>query len=320
MSAESTPALRRFAEQMLARRRGPRIGPLLAQALGDAYGAGFEFAPEHRRLNDLTRFLQHPRLLIGGGRYTDDTQMSIAHAEVLLAGLDWTPETLASAYLRVFRRDPRAGYSSGLHAILQRAQSGGELLALITPTSEKNGAAMRAPVLGLLPDCRDVVDRAVRQAAVTHDTTPAKTAAAAAALATHYFHYGLGPKARLGAWLEVVSDDLLGDVPWSEPWSDGVSTFATDAVRAAVTAVQARRTLGDVLKACVDFGGDVDTVAAIAMPAASRSREIEDDIPDALIEQLENGLWGRRYLRALDDQLLARWPGASAPVAGVARG
>jgi ADP-ribosylglycohydrolase len=299
---------------MLARRRGARIGPLLAQALGDAYGAGFEFTPENRHLNDLTCYRRHPRLPLGGGRYTDDTQMSIAIAEAILAWSTFARDDLARYFFAAFKRDPRPGYSAAFYDILQRAQSSGELLARLNPTSEKNGAAMRAPVIGLLPDCRDVIDYAIRQATVTHDTTPAKTAAIAAALATHYFHYGLGPKAALGAWLEAASDGLIGGVPWSAPWSGEVGTFATDAVRAAVTAVQARRTLGDVLKACVDFGGDVDTVAAIAMPAASRSREIEDDIPDALVEQLEDGRWGRRYLRALDEQLLARWPGA-----GVAR-
>ncbi len=48
------------------------------------------------------------------------------------------------------------------------------------------------------------------------------------------------------------------------------------------------------------FGGDVDTVATIAMAAASCSDEYEKDIPNALIAGLENGRYGRNYIEKLD--------------------
>lgn len=293
------------------------LGPLVAQALGDAYGAGFEYAPENAHLNDLTHFPTHPRLPLGGGRYTDDTQMSLAIVGALLDKSPWTKVGLARLFLEVFQRDPRPGYSSAFYAILQRADTVEDFLTAVVPASEKNGAAMRAPIIGLLPDTQDVADYAAKQAAVTHDTLVAKSAAVAAALLTHYFHYRLGPKRAVGLWLDDAVPDCLAvhgvrfNYRWSEPWSGAVSGFATDAVRAAVSAVTICDTLSDLLKMCVAFGGDVDTVAAIAMPAASRSVEIRDDIPTVLVDQLEDGSFGRSYLRALDYRLLTAWPGAA---------
>ena len=50
------------------------------------------------------------------------------------------------------------------------------------------------------------------------------------------------------------------------------------------------------LHRCCEFTGDTDTVAAIAMAAASQCQEIDPEIPDVLFETLENGTYGRDYL------------------------
>ena len=76
------------------------------------------------------------------------------------------------------------------------------------------------------------------------------------------------------------------------------------AVRAAVTAVSRNSKLSTLLKDCVDFVGDVDTVATIALGAASESKQYEKDLPDVLIHGLEVGRpYGVEYLRELDCQL-----------------
>jgi hypothetical protein len=63
-----------------------------------------------------------------------------------------------------------------------------------------------------------------------------------------------------------------------------------------------------VLRACIAYGGDVDTVAAIAMGPASCCEEIEQDLPPQLVEGLENGRYGREYLAELDEKLLKKHP------------
>src|SRR5579859_6186623 len=67
---------------------------LLELAIGDAYGAGFEYADMSmiQRHNDLTRYVKHPRHHIKPGAYTDDTQMSIAIVEAMLSAQPWTAD------------------------------------------------------------------------------------------------------------------------------------------------------------------------------------------------------------------------------------
>lgn len=70
---------------------------LLELAIGGAYGAGFEYADEMARThNDLSNYVQHPRHRgTKPGMYTDDTQMSLAIAELIVDGADWTPLNIA---------------------------------------------------------------------------------------------------------------------------------------------------------------------------------------------------------------------------------
>jgi len=76
-------------------------------------------------------------------------------------------------------------------------------------------------------------------------------------------------------------------------------------VQAAITALLGCSVMSDVLKTCIHFSGDVDTVAAIALAAGSCSTEIAQDLPVHLFDELENGQYGRDYIRSLDTQLMA---------------
>lgn len=273
---------------------------LLELAIGDAYGAGFEYAPPASlAANHLGGYVQHPKHAIAPGSYTDDTQMSLAIAEAIVSGEPWTRENLATRFVAVFKRDPREGYASRFYDLLQRVKDGAELLADLRPNSDRSGAAMRAAPIGVFPEIAEVIERCRVQAAITHDTPDGTHAAIAASLMTHYFLYDLGPKAELGRFL---STHVPGD--WNVRWSGEVGAQGWMSVRAAITALQEADRLSTILMRCVGYCGDVDTVAAIAMAAGSCSREIEDDIPEPLIEALENGTYGRDYLRALDQRLL----------------
>ena len=76
-------------------------------------------------------------------------------------------------------------------------------------------------------------------------------------------------------------------------------------VRAAITAVMRNDSLSELLQDCIAFTGDVDTVAAIALAAASCSEEIIQDLPAHLIAGLENGSYGKDYIVALDTELMS---------------
>jgi ADP-ribosylglycohydrolase len=276
---------------------------LIEMAIGDAYGAGFEYAPDAfvQQHNDLSHYMQHPRHTLAPGSYTDDTQMSIAIAEAIAEDDPWTPEHLAQRFVTAFKRDPREGYAQRFYDFLQTVTDGRDFLARIRSDSDKSGAAMRAAPIGIFPTIAEVIERCRVQAALTHNTPDGINAAVAAALLAHYFLYDLGPKADVGHWL---AKQVPG--PWTEPWQGKVGAKGWMSVQAAVTAVVQSTTLSDLLRCCVAFRGDVDTVAAIALAAASCSREMTNDLPDHLHRDLERGPYGYDYIRELDGRLMAR--------------
>ena len=275
---------------------------LLETAIGDAGGAGVEYAAEDfvRRYDVLAGYIKHPKHNLVPGSYTDDTQMALALAEVIVSGRPFTREVLADAFVQAFKRDVREGYASGFYAFLCEIKDGEEFLARMKPFSDKSGAAMRAVVVGVYPTIEEVVAKATLQAKLTHDTEGGINSAVAAALAGHYFIYDLGPKAELGAFLD---EHVAGD--WAEPYVGPVGQKGWMCTKAAVTAIMGGASLSAILKASIAFTGDVDTVAAIACGAASFSREVVQDLPQVLYDNLENGTYGRDYLRQVDAQIAA---------------
>lgn len=301
---------------------------LTHMALGDAYGAGLEFtSPEFvAEYNTLQSYKQHPKWKgLAPGYYTDDTQMAVALSELLLVttiegGLfpsdHWTHHMVAGYFVGTFSRDPREGYAQGFHQVLMGIHREGKngpdpaslFLRRIRPHSRKNGGAMRAGPIGLLPDLQDVIDRAMFQASLTHATQEGMAAAAASACMVHYFHYDLGSQGDLALFLDDVVPLQEGTDSWTTHWEGRVFPPGFEVVKAAITALVTEQTLSKVLKCCVAFGGDVDTVAAIAMCAGSRSKYHEDDLPEILWNLLEQGDYGLPFLQDLDEQLLAKYP------------
>jgi ADP-ribosylglycohydrolase len=207
---------------------------LLELAIGDAYGAGFEYAPNRliREHNTLRGYVKHPRHDIQPGCYTDDTQMTIAIAEAMLSGQEWTPLLLANHFVEAFKRDPREGYAGKFYDFLKSIDNGTEFLEQIHFKSEKSGAAMRACPLGLYADIKTVISRCTLQAKLTHDTPLGMNAAIAASLMTHYFRFHLGPKNKLP---DFLFDHVEGE--WKSPWKGKVGALGMMSVRAALTAI-----------------------------------------------------------------------------------
>lgn len=280
---------------------GKNRAVLVELAVGDAYGAGFEDADATYVVagNDLSRYVSNPLWPLVPGRYTDDTQMSLAIAEAIVDGIPWTPTALAGKFVEVFKRDPRPGYTTWFYEFLTRINSGAQFLAEITPSSTKSGTAMRAAPIGVMPTIDEVSAKAALQAKITHDSPEGVNSARAAALMTHYFLYRNGSTDDLGAFLTQY-------VPgqWATPWRGRVDQQGPSCVRAAITPIRQSHSLSDLLRRCVSLTGDVDTVAAIALAAGSCSTDLEQDLPTHLIDQLESSRYGRHHLTHLDQRLL----------------
>jgi len=300
---------------------------LIEAAVGDAYGLGFECADREfvekfnkKPLNYITR-KEDPTHFLKPGVYSDDTQMTIAICEAMISGEDWTPLNVANRFVECFKRDERRGYNGGFFLFLQNLKGGGqEFLDKIKPDSEKSGAAMRAMPLGLLRNVDDIRWKNQIQAALTHNTPNGINSAFTSALMTHYFYHKKGPKKDLTPWLEEITKCPLsgnwrmpmmaeaeGDTYQGYVLGERVRVNGWQCVEAAIHAIETSDSMTEVLQNCISYCGDVDTVATIALAAASWATDIEQDIQanNPLWDGLENGTFGRDYLSTLEEKLLS---------------
>jgi len=294
--------------------KNPNPNMLLRIAQGDAYGLATEYLkfPRDQAIKDqalrFQRFGQHPTHSLRPGQYSDDTQMSIAVAEVLISGRPFTREKFADAFVRCFKRDERKGYSGAFQTFLESIKSGEEFLAKIQPNSDKNGAAMRAVPIGVLPTPEEVLQVAEVQAKLTHDTPDGILSAQAVALMSHYALYK-GEEGGLGEYLikrlpEFPKQILL----WAgEPVTGprvGIKT-ALAVLHLLITHSPKQDTpLLSILKQIIEWGGDTDSVAAIAWGIASAT--MTEDVPEFLETQLEPGRkYGVGFLKSLGTSLMA---------------
>jgi ADP-ribosyl-[dinitrogen reductase] hydrolase len=290
---------------------------LYHMAIGDAYGAGFEFVKHEAQeasgqVNNTQTYYAHPSLNIGGGRYTDDTQMAIAITEFLLYDYMLMPSvtklTFAHRFVDAFKRDPRLGYGSRFHSFLQESTTGHDLLAHLQPNSTRSGAAMRVSPIGLLPDIDEVIRLSDLQASVTHDSPEGLMSSRAIALMVHFLSHVSGDPADLGLWLE----EKVPGYAWNDDWTDWVSVQGMPCAHAAIAAVQRGTSQRAVLERCIAYGGDVDTVAAMAMFSASLCHRA--DLPPELHAGLEQGPHGADFLHKWDRSLIELFLGQMEPI------
>jgi ADP-ribosyl-[dinitrogen reductase] hydrolase len=196
---------------------------LLFGAIGDAYGAGFEFA--NRKIidteNDLTHYRPHPKFAAIDKKYTDDTQMAIGLSELIISQKDWTAAHIADKFVAAFKRDKREGYAKRFYQFLIDINNGTEFLEKIMPNSERNGAAMRDYPLGIFKTEQEVIEKNKIQTFVTHQTETALIASEAIALASHFFIYNKGNQSQLLAYLNDFQNRK-----WSANWQGEVSMNA----------------------------------------------------------------------------------------------
>jgi ADP-ribosyl-[dinitrogen reductase] hydrolase len=296
---------------------------LLRIAQADAYALAREYVktsgfPEHvAECLKFERFLQHPSYLkMKPGAYSDDTQMSIALAELLrddASGLFWdsrvTAETFARYFFNAFKRDPRDGYSRGFQQILEEAKDPTHMRSLIVPSSTKNGAAMRAVPIGVLPCPQKVAIVAGMQATVTHATYEGINSAVAVALMSHFALYDRRPFSCLRGWCIQYCPVFEH---FSQPWVGPVqsrcdhSSFdvGLNTAWAVCTLLEQETSLMAIMRQLLKWGGDTDSVAAVAWGIAS-CRYKDEVLPEFLERDLEpNSRYGVSFLKDLGKQLM----------------
>lgn len=283
---------------------------LIDIAIGDAYGAGFEFVdPEIvEKNNTLERYYAHPKSTLEGGQYTDDTQMSLAIAELLIDEPVWTPELIAHKFVKVYKRDPRDGYARGFQAFLEEVKDGEEFLAKIKPKSMRNGAAMRSVPLGYIEDIDELLHKAEMQAKITHDTHIGILSSQAVALLSHYSlrnnHLGYNFINEDGH-INFLKKHI--GMQFSSCWMRKVGCDAYETVSGVATVLTHSFGRKEILTNSVALTGDTDSVASIANGIFKYPVWMEDktgyELPKFLFDDLENGSYGRDYILAVDSTL-----------------
>ncbi len=272
---------------------------LLEIAIADAYGAGFEFSNTEKIEQHNTASYYSAHELYGfSAKYTDDTQMSIAIAELMLSNENWTDTSIANQFVESFKRDPRKGYSKGFYELLSDVDGANDFLERINNGSDRNGAAMRSVPLGFIKDKQELIQKASAQAAITHNTDIAIASSCTVALLAHFGLHEKGSIADIKQYLDRESLSI-----WDYEWFDTVPVKAYETVSAALSCLLTCSNIKDLLVKTVSLGGDTDSVASIAVGLATCFEEYNKEIPIELIESLDESTFGVEFLNNLDQQL-----------------
>ena len=324
-----------------------QLGLLTAIAIGDSFGRAFEFATKDKIEKELNLSVYSPGLgkypdgyKGGTGKYTDDTQMSIAIAEHMLLEKPITHNDYAELFLLAYNRDKRNGYSKRIQNLLENSNNVDAFqhnIGIQRPRNS-NGCIMRCLPLGLYPDINMLKHACVVQASLTHPTLDCILAAQVVALSVHYLYYG--SKKTYISWMtdhipspmfnyvfdyytlgRQVNCDAIETASYclnvifrqskfkklvpSVPYTAAKYVEGKWVGGAYTTTPDA--TMSQILRHSITVGGDVDSTAAICMGLATL-QGAKNDLDISLFKNLENGQYGRDFLVGMDKKLVEKFP------------
>ena len=277
---------------------------ILEAAIGDAYGAGFEFRELDFILpnNNLTQYHKHGLYTEIYKRYTDDTQMAIAISELLLEDENWNEIKVADKFVEVFHRDKRRGYSDRVYNALDASTNGKDFIKIIDNGSNGNGSAMRAYAIGYVKNIEQLLEFCEIQAKTSHLTIEGISCAKRIALAVHYFKYNLETQSTL---IEFLNETLKEKEVYKITSPIDMHGYPT--TQAVIKIVSDATSMSECLKKGIDYGGDTDTVAALCMAILSQKKDCDKALPQFLYDELENDKYGKDFLVKLDLELSSKF-------------
>ena len=242
----------------------------------------------------------------GRRRFSDDTQMSLDLADSLLAHPDLDPDDLARRFAQGYRWS--RGYGRGAARLLKQIRSGVDWrvanTAVFPEGSFGNGAAMRAPVVGVFyaADPAVLLEKAEQSAVITHAHPLGQEGAVLVALASRLAlldgePFDLLDELKMHARSEAFRDRLSaarllldrGEVPVPvvvRTLGNGIQ--ATDSCITAIywAARFLAASFDDLMTMIIAEGGDVDTIGAMA-GAIWGARNGMEALPSRALASLE---------------------------------
>jgi len=300
-------------------------GAIIGCALGDAIG---ELAFSAQTRDPLLGQIESADML----RYTDDTVMTLAVAEVLIQTGDVDPQLLGSAFHENYQEEPWRGYGRGPREIFAQVEQEGigykDAAQRIYDGkgSFGNGAAMRVAPVGLYfhaLEAAALCDKARQSAAVTHAHPVGMDGAALQALAVATtvplnVQRPFSPQAFLDMLLEHARSAemhdklaLLGRLlaehspPQAAAQALGLSIAVQESLPFALYCFLTHpHTFMECILCAVTHGGDRDTMGAMAGALCGAYLGIEA-IPAAWRRRLENN----QHIETVARELAARTAG-----------
>ncbi|MBL8488863.1 MAG: ADP-ribosyl-[dinitrogen reductase] hydrolase [Rhodocyclaceae bacterium] len=270
------------AGERLSRARGAYLG----LAVGDALGATVEFMTPAEIRHAFARQGGMHREMVGGGwlrlaagQVTDDTTMSLALGESILA--EGRVDALAAARaFDAWMRGKPVDIGNTVRRGLVEFRRTGNPERSVSEHDAGNGAAMRVlPVaLATLGQPDPAVAEAVRrQAHVTHHNALSDAAATTLALMVQDLVNGATPPELLERRARPLAA-IHPEFAFGGRRKENPSGFVADTVIAVFQAFFGSGSFADCLVEVVNRGGDADTTGAIAGMLAG-ARYGEDGIP-----------------------------------------
>jgi poly(ADP-ribose) glycohydrolase ARH3 len=303
-------------------------GAILGSFLGDAFGAGFEGMTADRATSRLSTLSEKfPRT------YTDDTDMTLALAESIVASGKVDPEAIAKTFSQVC--DLTRGYGIGTIKAVQALRAGAAWHQVSRIVFEKgsfgNGAAMRVSPVGLFyhHHLEALRKAATDQANITH-THPLGQWGAVMQASCVGLALLQDPKKPLRKE-EIIIE--LREILWPGPveyqkalnemeniFAQGKKMETREIGRRLGNGIEAHRSVPsasylaltyspdfqDAIRAAISLGGDTDTIAGM-VGAIVGAHVGERGLPVEWIEQLEEGPRGRSFARDLAGRLFETW-------------
>jgi ADP-ribosyl-[dinitrogen reductase] hydrolase len=281
-----------------------KIATLVGCAIGDALGNPFEMKPAASPI--LKEW--DGQFKAGGtfwkgeaGQYTDDTLMSMALAASLIEFQEFNPEDVAAKYLAWMESGNTRGIGGTTAMALTHLKLGASYLESgVTKNPDGkpvggNGTAMRASPIGLVyrHDLAKLMEVAIKDAAITHNSLEPKVGSVAVAMGTALLANRVTePKDLLGDVASVlvdseVKDKILLALDHLQNGTDaaqalaeiGTHGYVPATVGAAFYCVGATDNFKDAVVMAIKGGGDTDTTAAIVGAMAGTWYGLES-IPD----------------------------------------
>jgi len=244
---------------------------MIGAIAGDIIGSVFERRPI--KTKDFLLF--HP-----DGHFTDDTVLTVAIADAILAGRSYL-----RSVLEIGRRYPGAGYS--------RTFSGWLFSENPQPyNSWGNGAAMRvSPVAFAFSTENEVLHEAAETARISHNHSKGIKGAQATALAVFLARTSRDKQQIRQEITDRFGYDLNRSVEEIRPrYSFDVSCQGT--VPEAIIAFLDSMSYEDAVRNAISLGGDSDTLACITGGIAEAFYGgVPDDIRQKVRESLTDDLW-----------------------------